>query len=85
MKATIALAVTVLSLAPAAFAGTSNYAHIEPDQYSYDTNLDVAKVISLTDVINELGVAPVTMVYKDSKGDVHKVQFLQLGGQNSSD
>lgn len=84
MKATIALAVAVLSLAPSAFASTSNYAHLEPVQYSYDTKLDVAKVISLTDVSHERGVVPVTMVYKDSQGDVHKVQFLQLGGQNSS-
>ncbi|MFI8481430.1 DUF2790 domain-containing protein [Pseudomonas sp. NPDC078700] len=82
MKATIALAVAVLSLAPSAFA--SNYDHLELVQYSYDTKLDVAKVISLTDVSQERGVVPVIMIYKDSQGDVHKVQFLQLGGQDSS-
>ncbi|MGX5218672.1 MULTISPECIES: DUF2790 domain-containing protein [Pseudomonas] len=84
MKASIALAAALLSLAPAAFASTSNAAKVDPVQYQYGTELDVAKVISLTDVSQQRGVVPVTMVYKDSEGNVHKLQFLQLGGANSS-
>ncbi|ARU87840.1 DUF2790 domain-containing protein [Pseudomonas sp. M30-35] len=84
MKATIALAAALLSLAPAAFASTSNFANIDPVQYQYGDELDVAKVISLTDVSQQRGVVPVTMVYQDSKGQVHELKFLQLGGANSS-
>ncbi|WP_339487255.1 DUF2790 domain-containing protein [Pseudomonas sp. EL_65y_Pfl2_R95] len=84
MKASIALAVALLSLTPVAFASTTSVAKVDPVQYQYGNELDVAKVISLTDVSQERGVVPVTMVYQDSEGDVHKVKFLQLGGQNSS-
>ncbi|WP_339487256.1 DUF2790 domain-containing protein [Pseudomonas sp. EL_65y_Pfl2_R95] len=84
MKATIALAAALLSLAPVAFASSSNIDNIKPVEYEYGTKLDVAKVISLTDVSEERGVVPVVMVYQDSQGAVHKLQFLQLGGADSS-
>lgn len=85
MKATIALAAALFSLAPVAFASSaSSTVETAPIQYEYGTKLDVKKVISLTDVSQKEGVVPVTMVYQDSQGDVHKVQFLQLGGQNTS-
>ncbi|WP_339514282.1 DUF2790 domain-containing protein [Pseudomonas sp. RL_15y_Pfl2_60] len=83
MKATTALAAILFSLAPAAFAN-QNHEDIQPVQYEYGNKLDVAKVISLTDVSELRGVVPVIMVYQDSQGKVHKLQFLQLGGADSS-
>ncbi|WP_417663020.1 DUF2790 domain-containing protein [Pseudomonas sp.] len=84
MKATTALAAILLSLAPVAFANANNIDDINPVQYEYGNKLDVAKVISLTDVSELRGVVPVIMVYQDSQGKVHKLQFLQLGGADSS-
>ena len=84
MKATIALAAALFTLAPAAFAASADNADTQAPSYEYGMNLDVKKVISLTDVSQEVGVVPVTMVYQDSNGYVQSVQFLQLGGQNTS-
>lgn len=83
MKATIALAAALFTLAPAAFAASADNA-AQTEKYEYGMKLDVKKVISLTDVSQEVGVVPVTMVYQDSQGAVQTVQFLQLGGQNTS-
>ncbi|MGE8498060.1 MAG: DUF2790 domain-containing protein [Pseudomonas sp.] len=85
MKATIALAAALFTLAPAAFAASAdNATDAQSAKYEYGMKLDVQKVISLTDVSQEVGVVPVTMVYQDSQGAVQTVQFLQLGGQNTS-
>lgn len=85
MKATKVLAAALFSVAAStAFAGTGNAATTNPAQYTYGAELDVAKVISLTDVSRKTGVVPVTMVYEDSQGDVHQIQFQQIGGKNNS-
>ena len=62
MKATTALAAILLSLAPVAFANASSIDDLMPVQYEYGNELDVAKFISLTDVSEIRGVAPVVMV-----------------------
>ncbi|MFB4390712.1 MULTISPECIES: DUF2790 domain-containing protein [unclassified Pseudomonas] len=49
--------------------------------YTYDTPLDIAKVISLTPASNadrcEVGIAH--MVYVDHKGQTHEIAFRQMG------
>ncbi|MBF7143855.1 MULTISPECIES: DUF2790 domain-containing protein [Pseudomonas] len=50
------------------------------EAYHYGMHMDIQKVISKTDVSNKSGVVPVTMVYQDSKGQLHKLQYLQQGG-----
>ncbi|MOA53054.1 hypothetical protein D3C78_1764520 [compost metagenome] len=42
--------------------------------------IDVQKVLHRTDTSQLTGVVPVTLVYEDSDGEVHKVRFLEWGG-----
>ncbi len=80
--ATLALAALATSLI--AQAGAKDPAKagagIPAVEYQYGMQLDVKKVLSLTDVSNVAGVVPVTMVYEDSQGRVQKVKYLELGG-----
>jgi hypothetical protein len=41
--------------------------------------IDVKRVLQRTDTSNKTGVVPVTLVYEDSKGEVHKIRFLEWG------
>jgi hypothetical protein len=88
MKATITLAALASVFAVGAFAqdgaSRSLVSNAPVESYHYGMKLDVQKVISETDVSNKSGVVPVTMVYQDSKGQVHKVQFLQQGGYDDN-
>ena len=47
--------------------------------YSYSTHLDIAKVISTTEPGNVCGAVPVEMVYEDSTGQVHRMQYQTMG------
>ncbi|MDB5982316.1 MAG: putative secreted protein [Pseudomonas sp.] len=50
------------------------------EQYNYSSTLDVAKVISQTDVSSVCGTTPVDMTYLDSAGQQHTVEYLVVGG-----
>ncbi|MDB6144654.1 MAG: putative secreted protein [Pseudomonas sp.] len=50
------------------------------EQYSYSMKLDIAKVISMTDVSAVCGTTPVDMTYLDSSGQQHTVEYLVVGG-----
>ncbi|MEN0107404.1 MAG: DUF2790 domain-containing protein [Pseudomonas sp.] len=86
MKTAAIATFALIAVAPLVFAQsakTSNAqigADIPAVEYQYGMQLDVKKVLSLTDVSNLAGVVPVTMVYEDSHGQVHKVQYQELGG-----
>ena len=45
--------------------------------YKYGMHLDVAKVISMTDISKDEGLVPVTMKYADSQGNIHKVRVIE--------
>lgn len=53
---------------------------VPAQQYSYGQKLDVHKVISMSDVPDDV-CAPVqaNMVYEDSKGAVHNMQYTVMG------
>jgi len=80
--ATIVSAV-ISSLAPSVFDHNSLQepgAHISAVEYHYGMNNDVKSVLQRTDTSDKTGVVPVTVVYEDSKGEIHKIRFLEWGG-----
>ncbi|AHD16518.1 hypothetical protein C163_23080 [Pseudomonas sp. FGI182] len=79
--ATIVSAV-ISSLAPSVFDHNSLQepgAHISAVEYHYGMNIDVKRVLQRTDTTDKTGVVPVTVVYEDSKGEIHKIRFLEWG------
>lgn len=49
------------------------------EQYNYSTHLDVAKVISQTEVADVCGVVPMRMTYEDSQGKRHILAYEVMG------
>lgn len=49
------------------------------EQYSYSSHLDVAKVISQTEVADVCGVVPMRMTYEDSQGKRHVLAYEVMG------
>lgn len=76
-----ALLVLVLgSLCGAAMAGEANVAEQIPvEQYSYSQHLDIARVISMSEVPNVCEVVPARMTYEDSKGQTHILEYRVMG------
>ncbi|MBC3199593.1 DUF2790 domain-containing protein [Pseudomonas poae] len=52
---------------------------IAVEQYSYSTHLDVAKVISQTEIADVCGVVPMRMTYEDSQGKRHVLAYEVMG------
>jgi hypothetical protein len=53
-----------------------------PVEYNYSQHLDIAKVISITsasDTATECGPVEAHMVYVDSKGVTHNLEYTRLG------
>lgn len=69
------LAVSSLALAEQAPATAQPAA----EQYSYGSDLDIAKVISLSKVPNVCEVVPATMVYEDHQGQRHILEYRVMG------
>ncbi|WP_263263368.1 DUF2790 domain-containing protein [Pseudomonas sp. RIT-PI-S] len=88
MKTAFAIAALTAVFATGAFAqdgaDRSVASNLPVETYQYGMKLDVQKVISKTDVTSKSGVVPVTMVYQDSKGNLHKIQYLQEGGYDDN-
>ncbi|MFG0818588.1 DUF2790 domain-containing protein [Pseudomonas sp. GLN_3] len=76
-----ALLVLVLgSLCGAAMAGEAkNAEQIPVEQYSYSQHLDIARVISMSEVPNVCEVVPARMTYEDSKGQRHILEYRVMG------
>lgn len=49
------------------------------EQYSYSQHLDIARVISISEVANVCAVVPVRMTYEDSKGQKHILEYRAMG------
>ena len=52
---------------------------IAVEQYSYSTHLDVAQVISQTEIADVCGVVPMRMTYEDSQGKRHVLAYEVMG------
>jgi hypothetical protein len=77
------IAVALASLTVSAMADNSNTVSNNQNPpvevYSYSTHLDIAKVISTTAPGNVCGAVPVEMVYEDSTGQRHRMQYQVMG------
>ncbi|CAK9890706.1 MULTISPECIES: DUF2790 domain-containing protein [Pseudomonas] len=79
MKRLLALALVAVS--SFALADEINTAAAQPvvEQYDYSTNLDIAKVISLSTIPNVCEVVPATMTYEDHQGQRHTIEYRAMG------
>ncbi len=78
MKALLVLALG--SLCGAAMAGEAKEAEQIPvEQYNYSQHLDIARVISMSEVPNVCEVVPARMTYEDSKGQKHILEYRVMG------
>lgn len=82
MKTLALLALTGLSSFAFAAAPeeTASAEHVQSEQYRYGMDLDVADVVASSDVSHECGVVPATMTYEDHQGEVHRLEYLVMGG-----
>ncbi|MFJ4453844.1 DUF2790 domain-containing protein [Pseudomonas sp. NPDC089392] len=49
------------------------------EQYSYSQHLDIARVISMSEVPNVCQVVPARMTYEDSQGKEHVLEYRVMG------
>lgn len=47
--------------------------------YTYGMHLDIAKVIRISSAADTCGPAPAEMTYRDSRGDLHVLQYSLYG------
>ncbi|WP_339478085.1 DUF2790 domain-containing protein [Pseudomonas sp. RL_5y_Pfl2_69] len=83
MKTLIAL--VLAGFATLAVAGeTSAVQSSTVESYSYGTKLDIARVISLSTIPDVCEVVPATMIYEDSQGQRHTLEYKAMGDGCSS-
>ena len=73
MKALLVLALSSLCATAMADEVPTDVAQQQPviEEYTYSTHLDIAKVVSMSEVPNVCEVVPAKMEYDDSKGQRH--------------
>lgn len=49
------------------------------EEYTYATHLDIAKVVSMSEIPNVCQVVPARMTYEDSKGVEHVLEYRVMG------
>lgn len=49
------------------------------ERYDYGMPLDIERVLSVTPVPATCGVVPLVMLYRDSAGRLHRLQYRGLG------
>ncbi|WPP47872.1 DUF2790 domain-containing protein [Pseudomonas sp. AN-1] len=49
------------------------------EKYHYGMDLDVARVISRSEIPDVCGTVPVQMVYEDHQGQRHTLEYLVMG------
>ncbi|MFC2971219.1 DUF2790 domain-containing protein [Azotobacter bryophylli] len=80
MKTLIALFMAGVSCLSMAVEQTADAEEQPPvEQYSYSTHLDIAKVVSYSEVPNVCSVVPVQMTYDDHQGARHTIEYLVMG------
>ncbi|MGE8153117.1 DUF2790 domain-containing protein [Pseudomonas vancouverensis] len=76
----IALLLAFGTLGTQAFAQDSQGIDATPvETYTYDSTLDIAKVIAVSDIADECGPVPAQMTYEDSHGQRHILQYQVMG------
>ncbi|PWB33500.1 DUF2790 domain-containing protein [Pseudomonas sp. SDI] len=80
MKALLALVLgTVCASALADEVANTSAEQIPVEQYSYSQHLDIAKVISMSEIPNVCEVVPARMTYEDSQGQKHILEYRVMG------
>ena len=81
MKALLVLALSSVCLTAMADEETLQTLRQQPaaEQYSYSSELDIAHVISMDEIPNVCEVVPVQMVYEDSQGTQHTLEYRVMG------
>lgn len=81
MKTLIVLALSSLCATAMADEMATDVASQQPavEQYSYSSKLDIAKVISLSEIPNVCEVVPARMTYEDSQGARHTLEYRVMG------
>ncbi|KAF0865258.1 DUF2790 domain-containing protein [Pseudomonas sp. LD120] len=81
MKALLALALSSLCATAMADEIPTDVANqqVPVEEYTYSTDLDIAKVISMSEVPNVCEVVPARMEYEDSHGQRHILQYRVMG------
>jgi hypothetical protein len=81
MKASVLMLLMCVSAVSMADEKIEATAQQQPavEEYTYSMSLDVAKVLSVSQVSSGCEAAPVQMNYLDSAGDQHVVKYLEMG------
>ena len=80
MKALLVLVLgSVCGVAMADDLANNGAEQIPVEQYSYSQHLDIAKVLSMSEIPNVCEVVPARMTYKDSKGQKHILEYRVMG------
>ena len=77
MKALLVL--TLSSLCATAMADEIHSPQTPIEEYTYSSDLDIAKVVSMSEVPNVCEVVPARMEYEDSKGQRRILQYSVMG------
>ena len=81
MKALLVLALSSVCLTAMAGEVPTDVAEQQPpiEEYTYSTDLDIAKVISMSEAPNVCEVVPMKMEYEDSHGQRHILRYSMMG------
>ncbi|RON06533.1 hypothetical protein BK659_19715 [Pseudomonas brassicacearum] len=81
MKALLVLALSSLCVTAMADEIPTDVANntVPVEEYTYSTHLDIAKVISMSEVPSVCEVVPARMEYEDSNGQRHILRYSVMG------
>lgn len=81
MKALLVLVLSSLCATAMADQASTDVAQQRPviEEYTYSSHLDIAQVISMSDIPNVCEVVPAKMEYDDSKGQRHILRYSVMG------
>lgn len=77
--------IAALLAAGSAFASTTSTAPVIHDKTGFFVHLDVAKVLSSTDISQQCGVIPAQLNYLDSQGREHVLDYQVNGSGCTND
>jgi hypothetical protein len=79
--ALMVMALSSFSVAVMAAETTATAVNSTPpvEEYTYATHLDIAKVVSMSEIPNVCEVVPARMTYEDSKGVEHVLEYRVMG------
>ena len=84
MKALLVLPLSSLCATAMADEVPTDVAQQPIEEYTYSTHLDIAKVVSMSEIPNVCEVVPAKMEYDDSKGQRHILRYSVMGNGCSS-